>query len=240
MTGITAAFAVALLVSQLAPIVPSGSPGTATLEQGGAEQELIALDKKIEDARLKADSAAFGEFLTDDFMQVTGAGVRTRAEALKALVTPSPNLPPPVPTNPPAPTYTVQVYGDTALMTHYTKATDPHNPAPAVGVMHMFVRQEGRWKLAASGSAPAQPSAEQSINSAGYALMQDGKMKESIDLFKTNVQLYPESWNVYDSLGEAYANAGETALAIQNYDRSIQLNPENTTGKTALAKLKAK
>ena len=70
--------------------------------------------------------------------------------------------------------------------------------------------------------------------------MADGKLKEAIELFKMNVQLYPESWNVYDSLGEAYATAGETALAIQNYEKSLQLNPKNETGRAALAKLKGK
>ena len=70
--------------------------------------------------------------------------------------------------------------------------------------------------------------------------MADGKLKEAIELFKINVQLYPQSWNVYDSLGEAYANSGDTALAVQNYEKSVQLNPNNDTGKAALAKLKGK
>jgi Tfp pilus assembly protein PilF len=55
-----------------------------------------------------------------------------------------------------------------------------------------------------------------------------------------NVRLYPESWNVYDSLGEAQAKAGDTALAIQNYEKSLQLNPQNEPGKAALAKLRGK
>ena len=94
--------------------------------------------------------------------------------------------------------------------------------------------------MAGSSFAPAQLSPERSLNSAGYTLMADGKLKEAIELFKMNVQLYPQSWNVYDSLGEAYANAGETALAIQNYEKSLQLNPKNEAGTAALAKLKGK
>ena len=49
-----------------------------------------------------------------------------------------------------------------------------------------------------------------------------------------------ESWNTYDSLGEAYAKAGDTALAIQNYEKSVQLNPKNEARIAALAKLKGK
>jgi cytochrome c-type biogenesis protein CcmH/NrfG len=53
-----------------------------------------------------------------------------------------------------------------------------------------------------------------------------------------NVALYPRSWNVYDSLGEAYMNHGEKELAIQNYEKSLQLNPQNEKGAATLQKLK--
>ena len=106
--------------------------------------------------------------------------------------------------------------------------------------MHVFVKQQGGWKMAGWSSVLTQPTTEQSINRAGYELMESGKAKDAIELFKLNVQLYPESWNVYDSLGEAYAAAGEKALATENYEKSLQLNPKNETGKAALAKLKGK
>ena len=53
-----------------------------------------------------------------------------------------------------------------------------------------------------------------------------------------NVKLYPEAWNTYDSLGEAYAIKGNKELAIKNYEKSMELNPNNEFGKLALAKLK--
>ena len=59
-------------------------------------------------------------------------------------------------------------------------------------------------------------------------------------MFKLNVRLYPQSWNVYDSLGEAYASAGQTALAIQSYEKSVSLNPKNEYGKAALEKLRVR
>ena len=70
--------------------------------------------------------------------------------------------------------------------------------------------------------------------------MEGGKLQDAIELLKTNVRLFPESWNTYDSLGEAYAKAGQIALAIQNYEKSMQLNPKNETGRAALAKLRSK
>jgi cytochrome c-type biogenesis protein CcmH/NrfG len=53
-----------------------------------------------------------------------------------------------------------------------------------------------------------------------------------------NVQEYPQSSNTYDSLGEAYAKAGKKDLAIQNYEKSLQLNPDNKNAVDRLKKLK--
>jgi tetratricopeptide (TPR) repeat protein len=52
-------------------------------------------------------------------------------------------------------------------------------------------------------------------------------MKEAIEIFKLNVEAYPQAANPYDSLGEAYLQAGERALALQNYKKAVELNPEN-------------
>jgi CubicO group peptidase (beta-lactamase class C family) len=81
---------------------------------------------------------------------------------------------------------------------------------------------------------------EREFNQLGYVLLQGGKVKEAIEVFKLNVQLYPESSNVYDSLGEAYAAAGDKENAIINYKKSIELNPENEHGKQILKELQAK
>jgi tetratricopeptide (TPR) repeat protein len=231
MNGIIAiASTAALLVS-----VPVNAQ-TTTSAPSAVEQELIALDKKFDEARRKGDMSFVSDVLTDDFVQVTATGVRTKAELMKALASAKPVAP--GADVAPTPTYAVRVHGDTAVMTHVTSITDPHAPAPGNAVMHVFVKQQGRWKMAGWSSTLANPSTEQSINRAGYELMESGKTKEAIDLFKLNVQLHPESWNAYDSLGEAYAGMGDKALAIQNYEKSIQLNPKNDLGKAALAKLK--
>jgi CubicO group peptidase (beta-lactamase class C family) len=76
------------------------------------------------------------------------------------------------------------------------------------------------------------------INSTGYRLMGQNKLADAIRIFQLNVELYPKSWNVYDSLGEAYMNRGDKELAIQNYEKSLELNPQNTNGAATLQKLK--
>jgi len=52
------------------------------------------------------------------------------------------------------------------------------------------------------------------------------------------VELYPQSWNVYDSLAEAYMMNGDKDLAIEYYEKSLALNPNNTNGARMLQKLK--
>jgi CubicO group peptidase (beta-lactamase class C family) len=80
---------------------------------------------------------------------------------------------------------------------------------------------------------------EDSINSTGYQLLAAKKLADSIRIFQLNVELHPQSWNAYDSLGEAYMNNGDKDLAIQNYKKSLELNPDNNNGKDMLKKLES-
>ena len=79
--------------------------------------------------------------------------------------------------------------------------------------------------------------AEERINNVGYGLLQQNKTAEAIALFKANVEMYPQSANTYDSLGEAYMVHGDKELAIANYKKSLELNPQNTNAVTMLKKL---
>jgi tetratricopeptide (TPR) repeat protein len=78
---------------------------------------------------------------------------------------------------------------------------------------------------------------EEEINRLGYRLLQAGRIADAIEIFKLNVAEHPKSWNVYDSLGEACLKQGDTALAVENYRKSVELNPNNENGKAALKKL---
>ncbi|MGD9561658.1 MAG: alpha/beta hydrolase-fold protein [Pyrinomonadaceae bacterium] len=79
---------------------------------------------------------------------------------------------------------------------------------------------------------------ESLVNMLGYVLMmQLGEVDKGLEFFKINVSLYPGSWNVYDSLAAAYLKKGETKLAVENYRKSLDLNPNNNGAKEALKKL---
>lgn len=75
------------------------------------------------------------------------------------------------------------------------------------------------------------------MNDIGYFLLRKNKIKEAIKVFKLNVEAYPNSANVYDSLGEIYLKAGEKALAIANYKKSLELNPQNKTASEILKQI---
>jgi len=81
--------------------------------------------------------------------------------------------------------------------------------------------------------------AEGALNQLGYSLLYSGHEKDAIRVFQQNVQEYPQSANVYDSLGEAYMKAGEKDLAIANYEKSLQLDPKNQNAVEQLKKLRA-
>jgi predicted alpha/beta superfamily hydrolase len=80
---------------------------------------------------------------------------------------------------------------------------------------------------------------EEFVNACGYKQLRSGNVDAAMELFKENVRNYPNSWNVYDSMGEAYMKKGETKLAVENYERSIALNPGNEDGREMLKKLKS-
>ena len=69
-------------------------------------------------------------------------------------------------------------------------------------------------------------------------IVNDEHVKDAIEVLTLNVAEHPRSFNVYDSLAEAYAADGDKTRAIANYMRSIEINPKNTDGIAALKKLR--
>ena len=70
------------------------------------------------------------------------------------------------------------------------------------------------------------------VNQVGYQLMGEKKLDDAIAVFKTNCEQHPNSANVYDSLGEAYENAGRLDLARINYEKAYSLAKEHNDPNT--------
>ncbi|NMH85901.1 serine hydrolase [Flavivirga algicola] len=80
---------------------------------------------------------------------------------------------------------------------------------------------------------------EREMNEIGYQLMGAGKVDEAAKVFKLNIDAFPKSSNVYDSYAEALMNLGKNDLAIENYRKSVELNPNNQSAIEHLKKLGA-
>lgn len=135
----------------------------------------------------------------------------------------------------------VSVEGWTAAV--YASITGAATPSVCAPVTEALVADgieaavAGYWKL--RGERPGDfDFGERQLNALGYQLLQRGRLDEAIAIFALNVEAFPEAFNAYDSLGEAYATAGHTADAIAAYQRSIELNPDNANGVAALARLR--
>jgi len=80
---------------------------------------------------------------------------------------------------------------------------------------------------------------EMEMNSVGYQLLQLSKVEEAIEVFNINTKEFPQSENVYDSLGEAYMISGNKKLAIENFKKCLKINPNNTNSILMLQRLQS-
>jgi D-alanyl-D-alanine-carboxypeptidase/D-alanyl-D-alanine-endopeptidase len=78
------------------------------------------------------------------------------------------------------------------------------------------------------------------VNTWGYQVLRQGQPQHALALFKLNVSLFPKGWNAYDSLAETYETLGAQQPAIDNYRRSLALNPKNANAAQHLQKLGAR
>ena len=81
--------------------------------------------------------------------------------------------------------------------------------------------------------------AERDINRLGYELLGANHVEQALEVFKINTEAYPESFNVWDSLGEAYLKHGDLELAATNYEKSLALNPRNPNARDVVARIRA-
>lgn len=72
----------------------------------------------------------------------------------------------------------------------------------------------------------------------GYSLLWRGKTREALEIFKLIVAEFPDSSNPYDSLGEVYLELGDKKKALENYEKSLELNPENYNAVEQIKRIK--
>ena len=136
--------------------------------------------------------------------------------------------------------------------THYIQRDDPALVLGAIrrvlfpsaeNILGKIAREQGADAAIAryrelKKKYPAEYLPEGMLNRLGYARMAAKDLEGAIALFKLNVEMFPRGYNPYDSLAEAYMNHGDRDLAIKNYKKSLQLNPDNKNAEKMLEKLK--
>ncbi|ATQ42662.1 hypothetical protein CSW64_09690 [Caulobacter mirabilis] len=142
------------------------------------------------------------------------------------------------------------------ILTNLSGAT-PEEITPAVAAIYIpSVKTDGvaplRTELASRGYAQARSAyealkrktpgfsiSENDLNNWGYRLLRIDRGADAVEIFKLAVALYPQSANTYDSLGDAYDRIGRPTSAIENFRRSLVMNPKNDHARKRLEKLGA-
>lgn len=118
-------------------------------------------------------------------------------------------------------------------------------PKPAIAeVMSPLILMKGvdaaitQYRIIRRDTPDAYQFDENQLNSIGYELLSTQQVSSALKIFELNVEMYPEAWNPWDSLGEAHMTAGNKERAIQCYEKSLALNPKNENAQKMLAKLR--
>ncbi|MGD8866822.1 MAG: serine hydrolase [Gemmatimonadales bacterium] len=88
----------------------------------------------------------------------------------------------------------------------------------------------------AARDEPARVEAE--VNAIGYAMLRTLRAEQALAVFELNTRVFPESFNTWDSLGEAHMVLGHDEEAIRAYERSLELNPNNTNAQTMISRIR--
>jgi tetratricopeptide (TPR) repeat protein len=67
---------------------------------------------------------------------------------------------------------------------------------------------------------------EHQLNVLGYNLMYENRMDDARIIMEANAEAFPQSSNVYDSLGDVYKTAGDTLKAIEHYEKALTIDAE--------------
>jgi hypothetical protein len=98
---------------------------------------------------------------------------------------------------------------------------------PALAVKAAVLERQGDKAAADSLRQRAYAIAtEPQLNAAGYQLLRAKRVDDAIALFQRNAKAHPDSWNVYDSLGEAYGVKGDRKLAVTNYRKAMSMTAD--------------
>ncbi|NRD22737.1 alpha/beta hydrolase [Winogradskyella litoriviva] len=102
--------------------------------------------------------------------------------------------------------------------------------------VNLVAKVEAYYKKLSQGFGIEIKPDEEYVNNLGYQLLNNNAFKKSEQIFKLNIKNYPESFNVYDSIGDLYMAIGDKEKAIENFKKSVFIN-EKSYSKAKLLEL---
>jgi CubicO group peptidase (beta-lactamase class C family) len=121
-----------------------------------------------------------------------------------------------------------RVIFDTAYVPPLPVADHSGNRAFTASLMALAIdKGANRSYEAYRNRAPGSDVVEFRVNERGYELLREKQCRQAIEVFRLNTLVFPLSANAFDSLGEAYMSADMKDLAIENYKKSVSLDPGN-------------
>lgn len=103
---------------------------------------------------------------------------------------------------------------------------------------HLDKAVEAYRRISSSSSRDSFVFDEGQLNDLGYQMIREGKLEAAVRLFELNSEEHPESANAYDSRGEGYMLTGQDGPAIESYERSLELDPQNDNAREMLRRLR--
>ena len=116
-----------------------------------------------------------------------------------------------------------------------TEADSPATTADLLSRLRGVDAALAWYRAARAGNGPGFGPAD--LNRLGYQYLRADKVADAVTIFQANVALYPDNANAYDSLGEGYMAAGNKPAAIENYRKSLAMDPSNDNARKMLEKL---
>jgi hypothetical protein len=142
--------------------------------------------------------------------------------------------------------FVVRIDGALAWAEYDERTTMPTDSVPLVArQQRTLVKRDGEWRILSAGSFVGSsygvsPGAiESRLGGVGADLTAAKKHRDAIQVLELNVRLSPRASSAHQRLGEAYAAAGDTRLAMRSYENSLAIDPKNAASRAALARLRA-
>lgn len=116
-------------------------------------------------------------------------------------------------------------------------STPPDPKQPVSDVMHDWIESDGlesaikQYRKILQDDSEMYDISESELNMLGYYYLNHNRTELAIEVFKLNTVAYPDSPNTFDSLGEAYMKAEMNALALEQYQKVLDLNPNHSNAK---------